>query len=61
MAINLLRCPCSTNGPHNATYNSRHSMEVVDSTCVLDLQVLLHERLKDMCDFTKLLRANFVI
>lgn len=46
-AINRLWCRCSSNGSHNATYESWHGMQVMDSTCVLDLQMLLHERLKE--------------
>ena len=36
----------SSNGTHNAPYDPRHAVEVVDATGVLDLQCLLHEGLE---------------
>lgn len=47
-AVNWLCCGCGSNGSHNSAYDARHGMQVVDSTRVLDLQVLLHEWLREM-------------
>lgn len=45
LAVNWFGCSRGSDGPHDATNHSWHGVQVMDATRVLDLQVLLHERL----------------
>lgn len=49
-SIDRLRGGSSSNGSHNAPYDPRHGVEVVDATGVLDLQCLLQEGLEGKKD-----------
>lgn len=47
LAIDPFTGGCSSDGAHNAPYDPRHGVEVVNATRVLDLQILLHEWLRE--------------